>query len=668
MARLHIALLGGLEIAGGEATAKPSLTRKAKALVAYLALQGARGQSREKLAELFWGNSAEEQARANLRQALSSVRKVLNGDESAYLATAGEQIALAGQDIDLDVAEFERLAAEATADALERAALIYRGDLLDGFSLKEDSFEAWIRVERERLRHLACDVLSKLIAHSDEVGDTESCIETAARLLRFDPLCESAHRTLMHAYTKTGRQALALKQFEACRDILKRELDVEPEPETAALYREIRRQRKATSEERIDTLLRDAVEAPPLPEKPSIAVLPFANLSGDPEQDYFADGLTEDVINHLARFRSLFVIHSTSSLPYRGETPRVQEVGRTLGVAYVARGSVRKAGDRVRIAVALIEAASGRQLWAERYDRNLEDIFAVQDEVAGKVVATLAGQIEDTDRRRAAAKLGRDLAAYELVLLGEQAEKEFTQDGVLRARALFLQALEREPDNARAHASMARTYLDELWSDWSADWDAAAAQALDWAQKAVALDELDNRARTNLGVAYQYGKGNFEAAQAQFAKALELNPNDADAYCLRGWCHVYAGEGEEAIACTDLAIRLSPFDLDGCLYAQSAAHYLARRYAEALESLGRMVDPAYPIDAFRAACYAQLGRDNDARQAMETFMSEGPEKFIDWPGEDPEAWRRLWIQRHPFLDPSNLEHLLDGFRKAGMPV
>jgi adenylate cyclase len=405
-----------------------------------------------------------------------------------------------------------------------------------------------------------------------------------------------------------------------------------------------------------------------LPNKPSIAVLPFKNMSGDPEQDYFAEGLTEDVITQLARFRSLFVIGSTSSFAYKDQTPKVQDVGRELGVAYVIKGSVRKAGNRVRITVELVEVASGRQLWAERYDRDLADIFAVQDEVAGKVVATLAGQIEDTSRRRAAAKRSADLAAYELVLLGEHAEKEFTEDGVLSARALFQQAIERDPENARAHASMARSYLDELWSDWSADWDAAAAQALAWAQKAVALDELDNRARTNLGEAYNLAKGNYEAAQAQFAKALELNPNDADAYCLRGWCYVYAGEGEEAIACTDRAMRLSPFDLEACLYAQFVAHYLARRYAEALAALARVPDPSVGNEVFRAACYAQLGRDDDARQAMETFMSEGPEEFTDWPGEDPEAWRRHWIQQYPFRDPGNLEHLLDGFRKAGMPV
>ena len=668
MARLHIALLGGLEIAGGEATAKTSLTRKAKALIAYLALQGARGQSREKLAELFWGNSAEEQARANLRQALSSVRKALNGDGAAYLATAGDQIAFAGQDIDLDVAEFERLAAEATPDALKRAALIYQGDLLDGFSLKEESFEAWVRGERERLRHLACDVLTKLIADSDEVGDTERCIETAARLLRFDPLREAAHRMLMRAYAAEGRQASALKQFETCRDILKRKLGVEPEPETVALYREIRRQRAATPESETAAALQPEAMGPPLPDGPSIAVLPFTNMSGDPEQEYFSDGITEDVITQLARFRSLFVIGSTSSFAYKDQTPKVQDVGRELEVAYVVQGSVRKAGKRMRITVELIEAETGRQLWAERYDRDLADIFAVQDEVAGKVVATLAGRIEDTSRRRAAAKHGADLAAYELVLLGEHAEKEFTEDGALRARALFQQALERDPENARAHASMARTYLDELWSDWSADWDAAAAQALAWAQKAVALDELDNRARTNLGEAYNLAKRDFEAAQAQFAKALDLNPNDADAYCLRGWCYVYAGEGEEAIACTDRAIRLSPFDLEACLHAQCAAHYLARRYAEALAALARLPDPSVVNEVFRAACYAQLGRDDDARQAMETFMSEGPEEFTDWPGEDPEAWRRHWIQQYPFRDPADVEHLLDGFRRAGMPV
>jgi TolB-like protein/Tfp pilus assembly protein PilF len=412
----------------------------------------------------------------------------------------------------------------------------------------------------------------------------------------------------------------------------------------------------------------DRPAGPPLPDKPSVAVLPFTNMSADPEQEYFADGLTEDVIAQLARFRSLLVIGSTSSFVYKGQTPPVQDVGREFGVAYVVQGSLRKAGDRIRVAVELVEAATGRQIWAERYDREVEDIFAVQDDVTNKIVSTLAGQIEDLDRRRAAGKRTEDLAAYELVLLGEQAEKEWTKEGVLQARVLFQQAIDRDPGNARAHASMARSYLDELWSDWTMGWGAAAEQALDWAQKAVALDALDNRARTNLGVAYHLAKGNFEAAQAQFAKALELNPNDADAYCLQGWCHLLAGEADRAIASNDHAMRLSPFDIYECLLAQAVAHYTARRYADALTSLGRIPNPGFGIEAIRAACCAQLGRDAEAQQAMTNFVAEASEEIADWPGEDPKAWRRYWTYHYPFQIAEDLDHLLQGFRKAGLPV
>jgi tetratricopeptide (TPR) repeat protein len=265
-------------------------------------------------------------------------------------------------------------------------------------------------------------------------------------------------------------------------------------------------------------------------------------------------------------------------------------------------------------------------------------------------------------------KRTNDLAAYELVLLGEHSERQFTKDGALKARALFQQAIERDPGNARAHASMARTYLDELWADWTLDREAAAEQAFEWAQKAVALDALDNRARTNLGVAYQVCKGNFDAAQVQFSKALELNPNDADAYCLKGWCHLYAGEGGQAIACTDQSMRLSPFDTYYCHLAQFFAHYAVRRYEEALAALGCISYLAYPIHAFRAACCAQLGRDADARNAMREYMTAAKDEIAIWPGEDVKVWHRHWAQSLPFNDPTDLEHILDGFRKAGMPV
>jgi len=548
---LKLSIFGTFRVADAFGSDIPIKSRKARALLAYLALPLSKPRSREQIMALLWSDRGDQQARSSLRQALSGLRKDLGEEGLSALRITDESLTLDP--------------ASAVVDHASPGNV-----LLDGLHLTDPAFEEWLRDERLR--------------HEDAAG-----------------------------------------------------------PETQLPER-------------------------PLPDKPSIAVLPFANLSGDSEQDYFADGLTDDVVGQLARFRSLFVIGSTSSFAYKGQSPKVQEVGRELGVAYVAQGNVRKAGKRVRITVELVEASTGRQLWGERYEGEWEDIFALQDRFASKVVATLAGHIEDTDRQRAAGKRTDDLVAYELVLLGEQSERELTKDGVMRARTLFQQAIERDPANARAHASMARTFLDELWSYWTTDWENAAEHAFTWAQKAVALDGLDNRARVNLGVAYHLAKGNFGAAQVQFVKALELNSNDADAYCLQGWCHVYAGNADEAIACVDKAIRLSPFDTYECHSAHFAAHFIAQRYTEALTSLGHVPDPGCEIDALRAACYAQLGRDTEARRALNTFMSEATEEIADWPGESPNVWRRFWTHQYPFQDPRNLEHLLDGLRKAGLPV
>ncbi len=608
MAGLRIALLGGLEIVGGETTARASLTRKARALVAYLALQDGRGQSREKLAELLWGASAEERGRANLRQALSSIRKALKGDGAAYLVTDGDQISLAGRDIDLDVAEFERLVAEATPQALKRAAALYKGDLLDGFSLKEDSFEAWARGERERLRHLASDALTKLIAHCDEVGDTERCVETAARLLTLDPLREAAHRILMRAYAAQGRQASALKQFEACRDILQRELGVEPEPETVALYRDIRQQRAAAPGGVPEAAPEPEAEAPALPEGPSVAVLPFENKSGDPNQSYFADGLTENIIAGLTRFREILVIGVKSVLVVREQAADLREIGRALGVAHIVEGSIRKAGDRVRVTAQLVDAATGQRLWAENYDRDLDNIFAVEDEITDIIVATLAGQIEDLELRRAAKKPAEDLVAYDCVIRGRQCLSRYTKDGELEARRHFERALELDPDYATAYAGLSIGFIHEYEANWSEAPEDALERAYTLAQKAVALDHADSPARYAIASACFY-RGQHELAKVHIEKALELNPNDYHNICAKGWFLAFSGRPSESIDCSIEAMRLNPLVPDNCLFTIGMAEYVAERYEEALEAFGKVKGWGIQRPAWIAACYAQLGRD-----------------------------------------------------------
>jgi TolB-like protein len=667
MAGLRIALLGGLEIAGGEATGGTSLTRKAKALVAYLALRGARGQSREKLADLLWGNSAEEQARANLRQALSSIRKALNGDGAAHLATDGDQISLAGPDIDLDVAEFERLAAEATPEALKRVAALYKGDLLDGFSLKEDSFEAWARAERERLRHLACDALTKLIAHCDEVGDTERCVETAARLLRLDPLREAAHRILMRAYVAQGRQASALKQFETCRDILRRELGVEPEPETVALYREIRQHRAATAEERIDTLLKDTVKEPPLPDGPSVAVLPFENKGGDADQAFFADGLTENIIGGLTRFREILVIGVKSMLVAREYATDLREMGRALGVAHIVEGSVRRSGDRVRVSAQLIEAATGRRLWAETYDREFGDIFAVQDEITNVIVATLAGQIEHLELRRVVTKPEEDLAAYDCLLRGRQCLNRYTRDGELEARRHFERALEREPDYAAALAGLAISYLHEYEANWCEAPEAALEHCYELAQKAVALDDADGSARYAMASACFY-RGQHELAKVHIERGLELNPNDYHHICSLGWFLAFSERPSDAVECSIQAMRLNPLTPDNCLFNIGMAEYVDKRYEDALAAFGRMKGWGLLRPAWIAACYAQLGRDEQARAAAAEVRALALTDPSVPDEQDIERWRNYWSRLIRFEVPDDRERFLDGLRKAGLPA
>jgi len=667
MAGLRIALLGGLDISGGEASARVSLTRKARALVAYLALRGERGQSREKLAELLWGNSAEEQARANLRQALTSIRRALNGDGAAFLVADGDQISLSKSEIDLDVARFERLVAEATPDALKQAAALYKGDLLDGFSLKEDSFEVWARAERERLRLLASDALTKLIAHCDEVGDTERCVETAARLLTLDPLREAAHRILMRAYAAQGRQASALKQFETCRDILRSELGVEPEPETVALYRDIRQQRAAAPEGETDTAQEQATENPPLPDGPSVAVLPFENKSGDPDQSYFSDGLTENIIAGLARFREILVIGVKSILVVREQAANLREIGRLLGVAHIVEGSVRKAGDRVRVTVQLVDAATGQRLWTEHYDRDLDDTFAVEDEITDIIVATLAGQIEHLELRRTAKKPAEHPVAYDCVLRGRQCLNRYTKDGELEARRHFERALELDADYAAAHAGLSISYVHEYDANWSEAPEEALDRAYDLAQKAVALDDADSPARYAIAGACFY-RGQHELAMVHIEKALELNPKDYHNICAKAWFLAFSDRPSEAIECSLEAIRLNPLVPDNCLYTIGMAEYGAGRYEEALAAFGKVKGWGLHRPAWIAACYAQLGRDAQAHAAAAEVRELTPSDPSTPDEDDIEGWCAYWSRFGEFEDPNDQARFLDGLRKAGLPA
>ncbi|MCH8198205.1 MAG: winged helix-turn-helix domain-containing protein, partial [Proteobacteria bacterium] len=453
MGKLSIRLFGRLKVLDGTGGEVNLSGRKPQALLAYLALNAGEAQPRDRLAALLWGDRFEEQARQSLRQCISKLRKTLGNRAPEILLTDGDDVGLNTDATDIDASHFVRLAAEGTPDTLAKAAGLYGGVLIDGLDVKENAFEDWIGAERARFNDLACEVLAKLGRYQAAAGDTGAAIDTARRLIALDPLREEAHRALMRLYARSGRRAQALKQFQVCAEGLRRDLGVEPEAETARLHGEIQRQEAPSSGAgtMADVSAAKPEAGPPLPDKPSIAVLPFANLSGDPEQEYFSDGITDDLITALSNVRSFFVIAHHSSFTYKGRAVDVKDVGRELGVHYVLEGSVRKAGNRVRVTAQLVEAASGNHIWADRYDGALDDIFDLQDEISASVVGAIEPQLHRAEVERIRHKRPESFDAYDLTLSGLAKMNKLNPRDTADALTLFLEAIELDANYARAY-------------------------------------------------------------------------------------------------------------------------------------------------------------------------------------------------------------------------
>ncbi len=397
---------------------------------------------------------------------------------------------------------------------------------------------------------------------------------------------------------------------------------------------------------------------PELPGKPSIAVLPFTNMSGDPEQEYFSDGITEDIITELARFRSLFVIARHSSFTFRGQSPDLQSIGKKLGVQYIVEGSVRRAGARVRINAQLVEAATGNHIWAERYDRLLDAIFAVQDEVTRTIVATLPGRLEGDYAERARRKPTASMTAYDNLLRGHMHCHRYTRDDNAEAQRMYRKAIELDPNLAQAHAWLAWTYHMGHYFVWEThDSTDLAAESIN---RALALDDDDSFIRT----VYAYTlrrDGRPDEAEMQFEKAVELNPNDAIATAWLAEFLVARGRSAEALQWVEKAIRRDPYHVDWYCIIQGEALYCLRDYEGAVRAIrqARLSDNYWGNALLAAAC-AQIDRMEEARTAAQrvvNFREEAQMSGRPLPFSDLEF---------DFTDGADLDHFRDGLRKAGL--
>jgi adenylate cyclase len=390
--------------------------------------------------------------------------------------------------------------------------------------------------------------------------------------------------------------------------------------------------------------------------KPSIAVLPLVNMSGDPEQEFFADGLTEDIITELSRFHDLLVISRNSSFVHKGKAVKVQEVAREFGVDYVLEGSVRKVGNRIRVTVQLIDAETDRHLWAERYDRELEDIFAIQDEMTRAIVATLPGRVEAATHDRAKRKPTDNMAAYECVLAAKVLHHRSMREDNAEAQRLLDRAIALDPNYAHAHAWKA-CVLGQSWGyEWCTDRDATLQQVAAELEIALALDDNDSDVHRILA-ALNLMREDLDKAAYHQERALALNPHYDLVVVQQGELLTWLGRPEEGIEWIKKAMRLNPYHPERFWSHLGRACYCAEKYAVAAEAFSRITRPDHTHHAFLAATFAQMGNGvAAAAHAAETLKRE-PKFSVAAYLATQHYKREVDRQRHEA-----------GLLKAGLPV
>jgi TolB-like protein/DNA-binding SARP family transcriptional activator len=637
-------------------------TRKAIALMVYLSVIG-KPVSRDTLVTLLWSRYGRAEGHAALRRTLSTVRTALGRE---FIDAEREAVSLPElPDTWIDLSRFRELLTLSASHPhgqpaicrlclplLSEAAKLYRGQFLLGFTLKDSvDFDDWQLFTTEKYRLEAVQVLDRLALCSAAAGDFRSAIGYAHERLGLDRLDESAHALLMQLFAWEGNRAAAKHQFDECQRLLEKELNSPPQQATLRLAESIAQGRvpdlpafaneprdggrapqagatKSGDSGERDPRLARSEQAPAQGQstKKRIAVLPFANISPDPNDEYFADGLTEELISAVSKIRGLRTISRSSAMRFKSTDKSVTEIAAELQVGAVIEGSVRKSGSQIRISVQLVDVRSDELLWSQDYNRKLEDIFAIQSDIASKVAQALQVHVQTQERERIEKRATGSIESYNLYMKGLHDRGKETEDGYRSAVRYFEQALKEDPEFALAYAGLAECY-DLMGDEGYLPPKESFLKAEKFARKALDLDDSLAEAHATLGAVMQTYYYDQAAAEQEFRSAIELNPNYGKVCNSYGVHLACMGRLDEAIIEIVRAQELSPLALD--INSCAAVTYnCANQFDKSVEACERMfrIDENY-LSAYRnlAEAYYEKSRYEDAIQVLQKaiLLSKG---------------------------------------------
>ena len=582
---LTIQLLGGPCLrSGDEAIAGPPAQRHRIALLTMIVTSWPQPLSRDRAVALLWPERDAANARRLLNLAVHVLRSVL--DERTITSTV-DALLFNPACVRCDLHDLRAAIASNEADEIVR---YYTGPLLDGFHLSEASeFGYWLDDRRNELTHAYIGALRAIADRQEQSGDAHAMVGTCRRLVAADPYSGTHAQALMRALEASGDRAGAIHHASEYAHRLRSDLDLEPDPAVQALADALRAAPRSAPFHSVAHQSRPGC----------VAVLPFVNLTADADNEYFADGITEDVIAHLSKIRALRVISRASVMPFKRRESSLKEIGRALGATILLDGSVRRAGDRVRIVAKLVEVESERHLWAETYDRQLTDIFSIQTDVALRIASTLEAELSIDEHTRVQRQPTTDIQAYQLFLQGRQQHIKYTPQAYHRAVEYFDRAIERDPSFALAMAHLGMAYA-ELSEHGAIRSDFAYERAMKATRRALELDPDLSAAHCTMGHLKTVYEFDWLGAEEEFKRALELSPSNSDAF---------AGYGRLCAALTrydeSIALHRRARELDPLAHRLDMVTTLLRagQYDQATE----LADDAVQLEPEYARAHATLG-------------------------------------------------------------